>query len=266
MRSKPSCYQKPQDKKIVLVIPARYQSKRFPGKPLADLCGKPILQWVYEKACLAQSKIRNSQVIIATDDERIYDFSQGTLKAKVFLTSPRHASGTDRVAEIARKIRVGEIFVNVQGDEPLVNPEHIVRALKLVQFEGYSIGTVMTPFRGGKKEIQNPHFVKVIVSKQNRAIYFSRLPIPYSNIRIGSIPGTCHRHIGLYVYDRKSLIQLAALPPSSLEVAESLEQLRALENGISIGVTQVESAFHGVDTPQELEKLRKTLESTRVFT
>lgn len=241
--------------KVVTVIPARYGSTRLEAKPLADINGKPMVQWVYERARQARGI---SSTIVATDDERIArvvrDFG-----GEVMLTSPDLKSGTDRVAAVADRVE-GDIFVNVQGDEPLIVPEAIEQAVELVRSGRFPIGTVMTPLNT-PNELHDPSVVKVIADKDGRSIYFSRLPIPYSR---GPEPGPgeghhCRRHVGLYVYSRPALMRFRSLPPSLLEKAEVLEQLRALADGMAIGITEVHFTSVGVDTPEDLETVRRIL-------
>lgn len=239
----------------IAVIPARYASTRLPAKPLADIHGKPMIQWVYEQAEKARSI---DQVWVATDDERIMqrvrDFG-----GQAILTSPEIQTGTLRVAAVADQID-GDIFVNVQGDEPLIEPEMIDRAVELVRSGRFPMGTAMTAIRD-EGELDNPTVVKVIADRNDRAIYFSRLPIPYSR---GSRPSkgspfACMRHLGLYVFNRRTLMRIREIPPTALEQAEVLEQLRALHDGIPIGIVEVKSISIGVDTAEDLEKVRGIL-------
>jgi 3-deoxy-manno-octulosonate cytidylyltransferase (CMP-KDO synthetase) len=241
--------------KVIIVIPARYASTRLPGKPLLDIRGKPMIQWVYERA----KQVQNAHaVIVATDDERILKAVQA-FGGEARMTSSSLASGTDRVAAIAQEVSA-DVYVNVQGDEPMIDPRSIEKAMDLVVSGRYPMGTVMTPLRS-PEELSNPAVVKVVTDLEGRALYFSRFPIPYSRQSAPALGGrfASQRHVGLYVYNRETLLKLTGLPVSSLEVAESLEQLRALENGIPIGVAEVESLSIGVDTPEELEKVRQVL-------
>jgi len=233
----------------IIVIPARYASTRFPGKPLAEIWGKPLVQHVYERARQARCCRR---VIIATDDDRIARAAEG-FGAEVALTAGDHVSGTDRVAEVARGIE-GELVVNVQGDEPLIEPASIDAAVgPLVEDPAIAMGTLCCPIED-VGELANPNVVKVVVDREGFALYFSRLPIPF--VRDQQSGGMRYRHIGLYAYRREFLLELAALPPTPLERAEKLEQLRALEHGHRIRVVMVETASPGVDTPEDLERLR----------
>jgi 3-deoxy-manno-octulosonate cytidylyltransferase (CMP-KDO synthetase) len=241
--------------KTIIVIPARYSSTRLPAKPLADIHGKPMIQWVYERSKRAAGI---AQTIVATDDERIAKAVKG-FGGDVVMTSPDLQSGTDRVAAVADQVPA-DIYVNVQGDEPLIEASAIEAAVSLVSSRRYPLATVMTPIRDAS-ELVDQSVVKVISDANQRAIYFSRLSIPYSR---GPVPAltsdyACRRHVGLYVYRRDTLFQFRSLPPSSLEKAEILEQLRALEHGIPIGITEVDFTSIGVDTPEDLEKVRRHL-------
>jgi 3-deoxy-manno-octulosonate cytidylyltransferase (CMP-KDO synthetase) len=234
---------------VVVVIPARYASTRFPGKALADLWGKPLVQHVYERA--RQSGVAG-RVIVATDDERIAAAVRG-FGAEVAMTAREHPSGTDRVAEVARGIEA-DLIVNVQGDEPLIEPAAIDAAIApLAADASIPMGTLCCPIEA-VEELADPNVVKVVVDREGFALYFSRLPIPF--VRDQRAEATRCRHIGLYVYRREFLLELAALPPTPLEQAERLEQLRALEHGHRIRVVKVPSAWPGVDTPADLERVR----------
>jgi 3-deoxy-manno-octulosonate cytidylyltransferase (CMP-KDO synthetase) len=240
---------------VVAVIPARYASTRFPGKPLVDIHGKPMVQWVYERARRAKGVTR---VVVATDDARIEKAVQ-TFGGEVMMTSPDHATGTDRLAEVADRAKA-EVYVNVQGDEPMIEPAAIERAVELVTSKRFPMATVMTRLKTSN-ELHDPSVVKVIADKAGRAIYFSRLPIPYSR---GAEPASaqeyaCLRHVGLYVYDHATLMRFRALKPAALEQGEVLEQLRAIADGIPIGIAEVNFASIGVDTPEDLEKVRRLL-------
>ena len=236
----------------VIVIPARYGSTRFPGKPLAQLWGKPIIQHVWERA--GQSRLC-SRVIIATDDERIAAVARG-FGAEVAMTRADHPSGTDRVAEVAGAL-TAELIVNVQGDEPLVDPAAIDAAVEpLLADPAIPMGTLAAPCEE-VAELMNPNIVKVVMDQAGFALYFSRLPIPF--VRDSHADTTKYRHIGLYVYRREFLLGLAKLAPTPLEQAEKLEQLRVLEHGHRIRVVIVEKASPGVDTVEDLGRLAATL-------
>jgi len=235
--------------KVTIVIPARYASSRFPGKPLAVLWGKPVIQHVYERACRAGLADR---VIVASDDERIGAAAQG-FGAEVAITRPDHRSGTDRVAEVADRIEA-DLIVNVQGDEPLVDPDSIDAAIApLVDQPSLPMSTVCSPIQG-VEELANPNVVKVVCDRDGFALYFSRLPIPF--VRDQGVTALRYRHIGLYVYRRDFLLTLTKLTPGPLERAEELEQLRVLEHGHRIRVVVVPHSSPGVDTPADLERLQ----------
>ena len=233
--------------RILGVIPARFASSRFPGKPLATIAGKPMLQHVFERASQARYLTR---LVIATDDERIRDCAR-SFGAPVLMTDPDHASGTDRVAEVA-SADTAEVIVNIQGDEPLIEPAAIdAAALALLEDPELPMATLKKRI-DNPAEISNPNVVKVVTDRLNNAIYFSRSPIPY--VREGST-AVHSKHIGLYVYRRDFLLQYSDLPVGPLEQAERLEQLRALENGYRIRVAETEYDSLGVDTPEDLERV-----------
>jgi 3-deoxy-manno-octulosonate cytidylyltransferase (CMP-KDO synthetase) len=241
--------------RIVAVIPARYGSTRLPAKPLADINGKPMIQWVYERAKTAKTL---SRVVVATDDERV-ESAVHSFGGEVIMTSPDIQSGTDRVWAVAEKV-VADIYVNIQGDEPLITGEAIDTGVELVRSGRFSMGTVMVPMKT-VAELQDPSVVKVLADRSGRSIYFSRHPIPYSR---GPLPQpgerfACHRHVGLYIYTREVLKAFNSMRPSWLEKAEVLEQLRAMDAGIPIGIAEVDFTSIGVDTPDDLEKVRKLL-------
>lgn len=214
-----------------------------------------MIQWVYERARAAR---RVSEVCIATDDDRVA-LAAWKFGANAIMTSTDLQSGSDRVAAVADQVE-GDVFVSVQGDEPMIDPMAIDVAVELVTSGRFSMSTIMTPLKT-EAELLEPSVVKVIGDRFDRAIYFSRHPIPYSRGRKpapGEAFASC-RHVGIYVYDRATLMKFRSLPVSPLEKAEMLEQLRALENGISIGVREVEFTSVGVDTPEDLERVRELL-------
>jgi len=241
-----------QSNKIAIIIPARYGSTRLPGKPLIKIKNKPIIQWVYEKA--RASKYAGN-VIVATDDERIYNVVKEF--GNVQMTSPDHQSGSDRIAEIIRNNPEIEIAVNVQGDEPLIKPESIDKAIKaLIDNKDADISTLIRKI-DDKTESNNPNVVKVVTANNGDALYFSRSPIPFERNE-GQTP--LYAHIGLYAYRRESLLKMTSLPQSPLEKAESLEQLRALQNGMKIKTAVVDYKPIGIDTQEDVEYFSKLVE------
>ena len=240
--------------RILGVIPARFASSRFPGKALALLAGKPLLQHVYERASQARYL---SKLIIATDDDRIAKAAR-LFGAQVQMTRPDHLSGTDRVSEVASSDRA-EVVVNIQGDEPLIDPGAIdAAALALLDDPELPMATLKKHIEI-PGEVNNPNVVKVVADHAGNAIYFSRCPIPY--LRDGGHGGIDHfKHIGLYVYRREFLLAYSALPMGPLEQAERLEQLRAIENGYRIRVVETEYESLGVDTPEDLERIAALFE------
>jgi len=236
--------------RIVGVIPARYASSRFPGKALADLGGKPMVQHVVERTRQAHLL---DEVLVATDDARILAAVQA-FGGKACMTSPAHPSGTDRIAEVVRDLAC-DLVVNIQGDEPLIDPAVIDRAVApLAADAAIPMGTMGRPM--GLAEAGDPSKVKVVVDRQGFALYFSRSPIPHLRDGAPAAAKPYLLHIGLYVYRRETLLRLAALAPTPLEERERLEQLRALEHGIRIKVVETEHESFGVDTPADLERVR----------
>jgi len=229
--------------KILGVIPARFASVRFPGKPIATLAGKPMIQHVWERARLAKLPQRT---LIATDDERIAGTARG-FGAEVVITRHDHVSGTDRVAEAAATTDA-EIIVNIQGDEPLIDPDAIDAAISILLDDPECQMATLKKRIVERDEIENPNVVKVVTGHDGRALYFSRHPIPYDR----GDSAEYWKHIGLYVYRRALLLGYSTLRPGVLEQNEKLEQLRALENGISIRVAETRYETIGVDTPEDL--------------
>jgi 3-deoxy-manno-octulosonate cytidylyltransferase (CMP-KDO synthetase) len=241
-------------RKILGVIPARFASTRFPGKVLASIARRPMLQHVYERA--AQARYLSS-ILIATDDERICEVARN-FGARVRMTRSDHPSGTDRVAEAA-SAESCDIVVNIQGDEPLIDPAAIDAAiLPLVHDSEIRMSTLSRRIEDAR-EIADPNVVKVVTDNQGDAIYFSRCPIPYHR---EASPAPYFKHIGLYVYRRDFLLRYPTLPIGPLERAERLEQLRALENGFRIRVVETEYESVGVDTPEDLEKVARLLDAS----
>jgi 3-deoxy-manno-octulosonate cytidylyltransferase (CMP-KDO synthetase) len=235
---------------VIAIIPARYASTRLPGKALADIGGRPMIEHVYRRASEARSV---SSVIVATDDERIHR-AVTAFGGIARMTSPRHPSGTDRLAEVAASLACS-IVVNVQGDEPLIEPSIIDAAVEPLQADpALQMSTLRRPLER-RADIENPNITKVVVDRDGYALYFSRTPIPY--VRPGAPPAPTWGHVGLYVYRRDCLLRLASLPPTDLERSEALEQLRALEHGIRIKAIETTHELIGVDTPEDLERVRQ---------
>jgi 3-deoxy-manno-octulosonate cytidylyltransferase (CMP-KDO synthetase) len=238
--------------KTAVLIPARWASTRFPGKPLHLIAGKPLVQHVWERACRAKGI---DQVIVATDDIRIAE-SAFAFGAEVALTSPRCVSGTDRCAEVAKHLKGIRQVVNVQGDEPLVDPALISRlAATLDADRSLDMATAATPFGAGE-DPSNPNAVKVVLNREGNALYFSRSLIPFP--RDGK-PVPWLRHLGIYAYTTRFLLQFVQWPTGKLERIESLEQLRALENGAAIRVLKAKGASVGVDTPEDVAVAERLL-------
>ena len=239
--------------KAVGIIPARWGSTRFPGKPLHVIAGKALLQIVWEKCRRARAL---DAVIIATDDMRIAEsaFAWG---AEVSLTSPHHASGTDRVAEVAAKLRGVSHIINIQGDEPLVDPRLVNQLVRKMQRDPtIEMMTAVHPFED-PADAHSPHQVKAVLDRRQRALYFSRSAIPF--IRDPGAAVSYFRHQGIYGYRRELLLRFVRWKPSPLEKAEALEQLRALENGVSIHVVVTESGSPGVDTADDARAIERQL-------
>ena len=241
---------------LIGLIPARYASTRFPGKPLYPIAGKALIQHVVERCRLAKSL---SEVIVATDDARIREVARKF--CRVEMTSPNHPSGTDRIAEVAARCACDAV-VNIQGDEPLIDPsviDAVAAALALNE-----ISTAATPITN-PAEYDNANVVKVVVNSAGRALYFSRRTIPYLRDAAGRSPAeqlaafSFLKHLGLYGYRRETLLRLVQFPVSPLEQAEKLEQLRALENGIPIAVVRVKYDSVGVDSREDVERVERLL-------
>ena len=229
---------------ILAVIPARYASTRFPGKPLHLIAGKPLVQHVWER-CKACQKV--DRIVIATDDDRILEAARG-FGAEACMTSPDHPSGTDRLAEVAAQFPEADVLLNVQGDEPLISPRLIDElAAALVAAPDLSMVTAAAPLTDPRL-LDDPNIVKVTTTTTGRALYFSRSRIPYAR---NAETGTWLWHKGIYGYRRDFLMQFVSWSPSMLELTECLEQLRALENGGSIQVILTDEDSPGVDTPEQ---------------
>lgn len=243
--------------RAIAVIPARLASTRLPRKMLREIAGKPLIGVVYEAV---RSSPLLADVIVGTDSEEILEVCRRH-GWKAEMTSPSHRSGTERVHELSNR-RAAEVYVNVQGDEPLVCPEHIATLLQVMKNPAAEVGTIMTP--AADADIPNPNTVKVVVDGNGRALYFSRAAIPFD--RDGARP-KYFKHLGLYAYRKDALDRFVMLPESSLEKSERLEQLRFLENGISIYVGETPHDSIGVDTEEDLQRvieLLKTREVARV--
>lgn len=241
---------------IVGIIPARYASTRFPGKPLADLAGRPMIQHVYERVCRATML---EEVMVATDDERIADAVR-QFGGEVVMTSAEHTTGTDRLAEVAKRLSSAEIIVNIQGDEPLISSAVIDAVITpLREDPSIPMSSAMAPLPDNIRAWDS-NVVKVVCDLQGFALYFSRSPIP--NPREGITgPGPWKRHYGLYAYRREFLLAFASFSVGPLEKLEQLEQLRALEHGFKIKMVEMDDDRSiGVDTPEDLERVRAILE------
>ena len=226
----------------IAIIPARFDSTRFPGKPIVEIGGKPLIEHVYRrvaKACLV------NRIVVATDDRRIADAVE-RFGGTALMTRNDHHSGTDRLAEAAQGLAPDTLVVNVQGDEPMIEPSDIDSAIRAARLGDAEIVTLMTKISNSQED--DPNRVKVVTDRNGIALYFSRSRIPSR--------GTCFLHIGLYVYRADFLQKFTKLERTPLEIAESLEQLRALEHGYRIRVVEVENESWGIDTPEDLQKFR----------
>jgi 3-deoxy-manno-octulosonate cytidylyltransferase (CMP-KDO synthetase) len=248
--------------KITAIIPARYASVRFEGKALADILGKPMVQHVYERTAMASLV---SEVIVATDDERIA-VAVSAFGGRAEITDKGHETGTDRLAEVAARLD-SDLIVNVQGDEPLIEPDMIDEAIRpLVDDPSIEMGTLKSQINT-LHDFLSPNVVKVVTDKMGFALYFSRSPLPNYRDKWNDLKDEkfsagvilSYKHVGLYVYRREFLIQYSKMPPTPLELAEKLEQLRVLENGYRIRVVETEHETIGVDTPGDLEKVVERL-------
>ncbi len=238
------------------IIPARYKATRFKGKIIADLCGKPVIQYVYENA--AKAKLLNN-VLIATDDKRVKNIAE-SFNAKVVMTSKKHNSGTERIVEVIEKFQVkADIIINIQGDEPLIKPEMINQVIKLLKDdERINVATLRKKIED-KKEIFDPNVVKVVVDKDDFALYFSRSVIPYCSAKNKELGDIYYKHIGIYGYRKNFLKKFLSFNISKLEQCEKLEQLRILENGFKVKVSETQYETIGIDTKRDLKKVEKIL-------
>ena len=233
--------------KFACVIPARYASTRLPGKPLADIAGKPMIQRVYEQVAKAK---KPALIIVATDDQRVFDKVE-SFRGMALMTQPNHPTGTDRLAEVASRHQDVDVIINVQGDEPLIDADVIDQLADLfLEDADLQMATVASPLL--EEEYDEPSAVKVICNKQGNAMYFSRSLIPYPRHAFINPP---MKHVGIYAYRRQFLLDYAKMDPTPAEETESLEQLRALENGYAIRVIKTDKRFVGVDTPEDLERV-----------
>ena len=241
--------------KVVIVIPARYGSTRLAGKPLISLAGKPMIQRVYERAKLAEKADR---VIVATDDERVVKAVE-EFGGEARMTRTDHRTGTERVAEVAAHV-AGDVFVNVQGDEPLLDPAAVDTAVNvLLEKPPAAISTVATAIKT-PADIMDPNIVKTVLDFENYALYFSRAPIPWVRDAASKIQVRHLKHLGLYVFQRDALLEYPTLPQGELERVEQLEQLRWLENGWRIRVAEVEHDAVSVDVPEDVARVEKLLQ------
>lgn len=237
---------------ILCVIPARYSSTRLPGKPLADIAGKPMIQHVYERAKLAKLP---TTVLVATDHDLVYQAVQA-FGGRVMMTSPNHPTGTDRLAEVATSFPEVDIIINVQGDEPLIDP-HVIDELAAVFDQDSELVMATLMAEAAEHELNNPNAVKVVTDLNGYALYFSRSLIPYPRVTEVGMP--VYKHLGIYAYRREFLLKYAKLASTQLERTESLEQLRALEHGYKIKVIKTDFQSIGVDTFEDLERVNQLL-------
>jgi 3-deoxy-manno-octulosonate cytidylyltransferase (CMP-KDO synthetase) len=247
-------FQKEDGMKVIGVIPARYASSRFPGKPLADIHGHPMIWWVYQQT---KQVAELDEVIVATDDERIANEVRA-FGGKAVMTSNKHLTGTDRVAEIADMI-AADVYVNVQGDEPLIEPDTLRQLISALDDPAVEFVTLKHKITE-PSEINNPNTVKIVTDQNSDALYCSRSLIP-SNLK--GYTGPIYRHVGIYAYRRDSLLRFIQMPQSELELSEGVELLRAIENGCKVKVRDSTFSSLGVDTPQDLEKVRDLITRQR---
>ncbi len=242
--------------KIIGVIPARYKSSRFPGKPLTEICGKPMIWWVYQQA----KKVPEfDSVYVATDDERIKAACEA-YSINVIMTSDRHKTGSDRVAEVAEKVE-GDLFVNVQGDEPVINPEMIRQVISIfTEDDSVYFGSLKKEITD-PDEINAPSTVKVVTDDNGDAMYFSRSVIP-SNLKDGRL-ARVFRHVGIYAYKREFLLKFAAMVQTELELGEGIEPLRALQKGYKMRLKETEYTSIGVDLPEHIQKVEQVIRGER---
>ncbi len=240
--------------KTAIIIPARYNSKRLQGKPLIKVCEKPIIQWVWERAIKVKTA---DNIIIATDNQEIYDCAK-SFGAEVEMTSENHKCGSDRIVEVAKKYTDFEYIINLQGDEPMINTDCVEEVIKQIKEDNNAdISTIISPI-GKEEDLEDPNMVKCVIDKNGYALYFSRSKIPYErNYDIAKF----YKHIGIYGYKRESLFKMTKFPQPEIEKAESLEQLRALYNGMKIKTSVMEYNSIGIDTIEDLNEFRKLVEN-----
>lgn len=240
--------------KTAIIIPARYNSKRLQGKPLIKVCDKPIIQWVWERAVQVKSA---DMVIIATDNQEIYDTAK-SFGANVEMTSENHKCGSDRIVEVAQKYPEISYIINLQGDEPMINTDCVEEVIKQIkEDDNADIATLLSEIEKGT-DLEDPNMVKCVTDINGYALYFSRSKIPYErNYDIAKF----YKHIGIYAYKRESLFKMTQFPQPEIEKAESLEQLRALYNGMKIKTSVVEYNSIGIDTIEDLNAFKKLVEN-----
>jgi 3-deoxy-manno-octulosonate cytidylyltransferase (CMP-KDO synthetase) len=242
--------------KVLIVIPARYASSRFPGKPLASIAGKPMIQHVVDRVRQAQQQVN---VVVATEDDRIMEAAIA-FGAEAIMTRPDHKTGTDRVAEVAAHLKA-DIYINVQGDEPLIDAGTIDAVIEtMAEDESIQLATPCSAITH-QPDIMDPNVVKAVMDFDGNALYFSRAPIPWVRDTGAHVAARHTKHIGLYGYRRDALLEFPTLPPGELERIEQLEQLRWLENGFKIRVVETEYDAVSVDVPADIAKVEKILAS-----
>ena len=242
------------EKQTAIIVPARYGSSRLEGKPLLKACEKPIIQWVWEKACNVSMVDR---VIVATDDDRIFNACKA-FGAEVEMTSTNHKSGSDRIAEVAKRHPEIAYIINLQGDEPLIEQENIELVIKGIKFDDKADISTLVREITDENELNNPNLVKCIFDVNNHAMYFSRAKIPYER-NIGK--SKFYGHLGIYGYKKEALFKMTNLAQTTYEMSESLEQLRALQNGMKIKVSIVKNVPVGIDTQEDFEKFKAMVEN-----
>lgn len=242
--------------KIIGVIPARYKSSRFPGKPLVDICGKPMIWWVYQQ-CLKVTGL--DEIYVATDDERIQKVCNDE-NMNVIMTSEKHQTGSDRVGEVASKID-GDLFINIQGDEPVIDPKEIEEIISIFEDSSVDFASLRIQITD-PEEIAAYSTVKVVVDKNEDALYFSRNIIP-SNKK-GGPEARVYRHVGIYAYKREFLLKFVSMPQTGLELGEGIEPLRAMENGYKIRVKETCFSSVGVDYPEHIKAVEEIIKNRRI--